>query len=186
MRRSHLIRSEPERPAVMEWRPVPGASAMAVSEYGDVKLVAPGNSNCCVVGRMARPHRGPYLLVYVTQDTGDKRVWIVSRLVATVFIGPPPSAIHQAAHRDWNTLNNHYSNLYWATPKENCADKWSHGTMATWEVAGPSVLGSRSIDLIREIARYGVPQEVIAEVFGTSQSHVGRIVRSQLWTGAKC
>jgi hypothetical protein len=170
----------------MEWRPVPDACAMAVSEFGDVKRVAPGRSNSCVIGRLARPHRGAYLRVYITQDSGEKRVWIVSRLVATVFIGPAPSASHQAAHRDGNSWNNHWRNLYWATPKENSADRWNHGTVPLGERAGPVSLSGRSVELIKALAGYGVPQDLIAEAFDTSQSHVGRVVRGQLWGKASC
>jgi hypothetical protein len=34
---------------------------------------------------------------------------------------------------------------------------------------------------VRVLAAKEVPQEIIAEIFETSQSHIGRIVRKELW-----
>lgn len=40
-------------------------------------------------------------------------------LVAKHFIGPPPGPDMVVNHDDGNTFNNHVSNLYWSTKKEN-------------------------------------------------------------------
>ena len=45
----------------------------------------------------------------------DRRI---NRLVADAFIDNPENK-PIAHHKDHNKLNNHYSNLEWATPKEN-------------------------------------------------------------------
>lgn len=173
-------RVDPPRPSKMEWRPVPETDAFLVSEYGDVKRVAPGDSNACVVGRWATPKRERYVRVYIANN-GKKWCWLVNRLVATVFIGPPPSPKHQAAHRDGNTYNNHYSNLYWATPIENAADRKRHGTQTRGRRAGPDVFTERDAEIIRELSRYKIPQALIAEIFRTSTSHVGRIIHNRIW-----
>ena len=52
----------------------------------------------------------------------------VHRLVATCFIGPQPSPLHEVAHNDGNPGNNSASNLRWSTRSENHRDKVSHGT----------------------------------------------------------
>ncbi len=54
--------------------------------------------------------------------------FLVHRLVAIVFLGSPPSALHQVAHGDGDKTNNHYYNLRWATRSENEKDKRCHGT----------------------------------------------------------
>jgi hypothetical protein len=175
-----LPRVDPVRHSEMEWRPVPGTDAFAVSEYGDVKRIAPGDSNACVVGRWATPKRERYVRVYIANN-GQRWCWLVHRLVATVFIGPPPSSKHQAAHKDGNTYNNHYSNLYWATPVENAADRKRHGTQVRGRRAGADVFTDRDVEIVRELSRYRVPHAMIAEIFNTSTSHVGRIISNKIW-----
>lgn len=46
----------------------------------------------------------------------------VHRLVTEAFRGVRPSRKHQAAHFDGNKQNNRWTNLRWATPRENCQD----------------------------------------------------------------
>ena len=48
----------------------------------------------------------------------NKRPWKVHRLVALAYI-PNPENKPQVCHKDNNRLNNHVSNLYWGTNKEN-------------------------------------------------------------------
>jgi hypothetical protein len=46
----------------------------------------------------------------------------VNRLVCIVYNGPPPSGLHQAAHKDCDPKNNHWWNLEWKTAWENQAN----------------------------------------------------------------
>ena len=52
---------------------------------------------------------------YVSLGGNDYRI---NRLVAQAFI-PNPENKPIVHHKDHNKLNNHYSNLEWATPQEN-------------------------------------------------------------------
>ena len=52
---------------------------------------------------------------YVSIGSKDYRI---NRLVAQAFI-PNPENKPLVHHKDHNKLNNHYSNLEWATPQEN-------------------------------------------------------------------
>ena len=47
--------------------------------------------------------------------------WLVHRLVATAFHGPPPSPIHQCHHIDSRRDNTEADNLMWVTPLEHAA-----------------------------------------------------------------
>jgi hypothetical protein len=48
-------------------------------------------------------------------------------LVAETYIGPRPPG-HYCCHLDGNKYNNSVKNLVWATPKENYAHRYIHGT----------------------------------------------------------
>ena len=54
-------------------------------------------------------------------------VWSGGLLVVLAFLGPPPFPGAHAAHFDGDKLNNRLSNLRWASPAENEADKRRHG-----------------------------------------------------------
>lgn len=53
---------------------------------------------------------------------------LIHRLVLESFIGNCPSGKQACHFPDRSPLNNHLSNLRWATPKENHADAVAHGT----------------------------------------------------------
>ena len=165
----------------LKWKIIPGWPEYEVSEYGHVRRRLSGGSPIGKVGRVLRPNAwGRYRHVYLHGRAGRRHV-TVHRLVALSFVGKPPSKHHQVAHNDGNPENNHYSNLRWATAAENCADELRHGTALRGEEVGISRFTERTISQIRALASKGVPQALIAEVFATSQSHIGRIVRRELW-----
>ncbi len=170
----------PSSTSELEWRIIPGWPEYEISEYGHVRRRLPGGSTIGKVGRVLRPSAGRYQHVYLHGHAGRRHITI-HRLVALAFIGQTPSEKHQVAHNDGNPKNNHYSNLRYATPAENAADKLLHNTVARGERVGPSKFTECSVHQIRALAAKGVAQELIAEIFETSQSHIGRIVRRELW-----
>jgi hypothetical protein len=72
-------------------------------------------------------HPGKYLRVNMQHRDGRRRTAHLHRLVCEAYHGPAPSPIHHAAHWDGDKENNSASNLRWATPQENEADKVRHG-----------------------------------------------------------
>lgn len=166
--------------ATEEWRSIPNWPEYEVSEFGHVRRRLRGGSPIAKVGRRLRPSPGLYAHVYLHGTAGRRHISI-HRLVALAFLGEPPSRAHQVAHNDGNPRNNHYANLRYATPRENNADKIRHGTAARGEKAGPSKFTATMVRQVRLLAAKEVPQEIIAEIFETSQSHIGRIVRKELW-----
>lgn len=109
-------------------------------------------------------------------------------LVLQYFVGPKPTPQHHAAHRDGNKENNHLSNLYWATPKQNAADKVCHGTI---HIPNPSHPGERNgraklteadIRKIRTVYATGnVTQQTLANQFGVTNVQISLIVRRKQW-----
>ncbi len=166
---------------VVEWRIIPGWPEYEVSEYGAVRRRLPGGSPIGKVGRVLRHSPRRYKHVYLHGQAGRRHL-TVHRLVALAFIGDPPSRSHQVAHYDGNPDNNHYSNLRYATAIENTADKRRHGTIPRGENSRASRFTEAVVRQIRALGRRGVPQELIADIFGTTQSHIGRILRHESWS----
>lgn len=74
-------------------------------------------------------NRREYPSVYLRNGQDRKRV-SVHRLVALVWIGPPPFCGAQVRHMDGNHLNNSVENLAWGSARDNAADRDRHGTTA--------------------------------------------------------
>lgn len=77
-----------------------------------------------VVG--AKPAKSGYKTVQLMIDGRFKLVY-VHRLIAEVFLGPPPSRSHLVRHLDGDRHNNDVSNLRWGTAQENADDRERHG-----------------------------------------------------------
>jgi hypothetical protein len=168
----------------MQWRTIPGFPEYEVSEFGDVRRCAPGNSNACKVGKVLRPSKVGYKLCYyrfILMNDGQRHSMRAHRAVALAFLGEPPSPRHQIAHFDGNPSNNHFSNLRWATSSENAADKVRHGTQPIGERAGPLKFTRKSVINVRSGFAAGMSQRKLAALYGTSHSHISRIVKRKLW-----
>lgn len=102
----------------------------------------------------------------------------VCRYVCEKVHGPAPEPWHQAAHScgkgHEGCVSPHH--LSWKTPKENEKDKMLHGTRLLGERSPVAVVSDADVIKIRAIGRT-LPQRVIAEMFGTERSNVGRILR---------
>lgn len=167
------------------WLPVVGYEGLYdVSDHGRIRSwVAPGG----------RPRAEPYIrklnnhgrgyghkILELCRDGGSEMVG-VHRLVLLAFVGPPPSDKHQAAHWNGNPSDNRLSNLRWATPKENQADRLRHGTAHQGERVPQAKLTSAQVDALRERANTGVATRFLASEFGLSPGHVRKIVRNEMW-----
>lgn len=67
-----------------------------------------------------------YLRVRLTVN-GNRKVYLVHKLVVEKYLGPRPTPQHEVCHLDGNKQNNNVSNLRWGTRKENAADRTKHG-----------------------------------------------------------
>jgi hypothetical protein len=113
-------------------------------------------------------------------ETGKQHT--ASRIMCALAHGPAPSRRHEAAHTcgkgaDACINPNH---LYWATPKENHADKVLHGTSNRGERQWSAKLNRDDVLAIRRMAVSDTQAEV-AKAFGVTPSHVNRIVHRSVW-----
>lgn len=106
-----------------EWRRIAEFPNYAVSNLGRVRRDRAASPNHPVSGRCLKPMAGKrgHLYVNLYGASGPSSNY-VHRLVATSFIGLPPSPKHQVAHWDGDASNNMVGNLRWATNKENSQD----------------------------------------------------------------
>ncbi len=125
--------------------------------------------------RVLRGSPRPYVVI---QDAdGMKRTKKIHLLVAEAFIENPATKPH-VAHNDGNPLNNNVENLRWATPVENNADKFRHGSNGV-------KLTVQEAEAIKRTYEYGNhTQAEVAHIFGVARSTVGQIVRGEIWAEA--
>ena len=149
----HLLNSNEEVPVWLEsFRILYGGShkdsrrkaLKLVRQTLAFKLAIPTFSNYCVdmrgnVERISdapvasmnrklkvRVDKDGYLRANIYGDNGKQRSVGVHRLVCLAFHGVPTPPNDSALHRDGDRTNNHPSNLYWGTPKDNANDRSFH------------------------------------------------------------
>lgn len=97
---------------------------------------------------------------------------LIHRMVCHAFNGPPPTPKHQAAHKDGSRTNNAAANLYWATAKENAADRRRHGTQVEGETHGRAKLTNAQVDDIRASPKSNTE---LAKEYGVSNSAMSKL-----------
>jgi len=105
----------------------------------------------------------------------------VSRLVAETYLPNPEGKAH-VAHNDGSRLNNHVSNLRWATPSENEADKIQHGTTPCGIKHPKHKLTDAAVRELRRLtAETSLSQRALAAQFGVSRNAVRLAVKGRSW-----
>lgn len=154
-----------------------------ISEFGDVWSCKDGERRP-LLGTVSKRHGR--LQVGLSQR-GVKKTFGVYRLVAFVFIGPPPDSERtQVQHKDGSGhlgrgSNNHYSNLKWGSPKENSADAKVHGTQVFGEKQGRSVLTEYQATEVKRRLVDGESAASIARELGVSAYPVYHILYDRVW-----
>ncbi len=166
-----------------QWLPFVGfESTHEISESGLVRKISGYGS--------AKP--GPRS-VYITPK-GYKEIVLyrdgiphsqrIQRAVAEAFIGPCPEGM-ECAHIDGNPSNCHFTNLKWATHKENINDKVAHGTNLFGEKCIQSQIDNGDVVRIFEMRSQGISCHEIGKEFGLHPCYVRLILTGKRWAHLK-
>ncbi len=99
----------------------------------------------------------------------------------SAFVGPRPSPAHQAAHLDDDKSNNALSNLAWATPLENMAQRAANGRQTRGEDIPVSVLTTDQVRYVRSALARGATQRGLARELGVSDYTIRNIDKGVTW-----
>jgi hypothetical protein len=152
------------------WRDIPGIPSHQVSSIGRVRHKTKGN--------ILKNHLTPNGYFYARFN---KQTLTVNRLICLAFHGEPPTQKHQAAHNNGIRTDNRPDNIRWATREENYQDQILHGTSKKGEQHHLSKLTDKDVLKIRSLARAGMLQRSISEIFGIKNGAVSRIINYKRW-----
>ena len=131
------------------------------------------------------PDRDGYMCVTLYPERYVKAK--VHRLVAEAFVRGRTEEKKFACHKDGNNQNNHWTNLKWATPKENVMDMKKHGTNRQWWTPEKNVARKLKLQSIRRIKRilkkdksWGV-QSRLAREYNVAPKTINDIKEGKSW-----
>jgi hypothetical protein len=158
-----------------EWRPA-SFPFYEVSEHGDLRLLVDRSNRLAGTILKGSVKKHGYREYKIWID--GKGIHIrAHREVLLAFIGLPPTPDHQCAHWDGNPLNNHYSNLRWATPAENAADKIRHGRHRN----GNLKFSEEQVLEMRSMRADGKTYAQIRAVYSISKGNLSYMINRQTW-----
>lgn len=157
-----------------------------VHENGDIISEYSNGKKRKLIPAISKRGKG-YLYVSIS-DNGRVKKYYVHQLVAKAFISNPESKI-EVNHIDCNTMNNHVSNLEWATHSENIKHAWGSGMMdhrITNPNRGESMYNSRlteqDVVSIRGVYNTGdTSYREIANDYGVAYSTIQSIINRKSW-----
>ena len=159
----------------MEWRGsiIPDYE---VSECGDLRLRK--NKSNMLAGKILKGwiDKAGYR-EYKININGRGVNFYAHRLVLTAFLGPQPTPSHQCAHWDGDPINNHYTNLRWATPAENTADKVRHGR----HMSGHRKFTAEEVLDMRALRDGGKSYSHIRQQYKISKGNLSAIINRDTW-----
>ena len=162
-----------------EWKNLPDWPMYEISDDGQVRRTVQGRN--WPAGKIKTPQRMPngYLQVHLYSG-GRCYSRGIHRLLCLAFYGPPPSAEHEAAHRNGARQDNRINNLRWVTKIKNAEDRDDHGRTARGERGGNSKLTTNQVESIRANPEKAL-QRVLADRFGVSRKTIVDIVTRKTW-----
>lgn len=110
-------------------------------------------------------------IVYGCRWYGKVTTIGIHRFVMTAFGPPQPEGKPFVLHRDGNKYNNHISNLYWGTHRENMRDMVRHGTVSHGTHRPAAKLNPEKVAEIRRLRdTTDITWHALAAKFGIGKS----------------
>lgn len=175
---------------IPELREIPSAPGYLATEDGRVFTTRPvgwharmPNARPCEP-RELRPSRSrPNGYLGVSVKNAPLRIncrVLVHAAVAEAWLGPRPKGT-VVCHNDGNPLNNHASNLRYATQTENLADALAHGTRSRGSKHGRARLTEADVLAVRRALRAGASQAALARNLGVARQTITNIATGARW-----
>lgn len=73
------------------------------------------------------------------------------------------------------------NHLFWKTAKENCDDKFIHGTLKIGSQCSWAIVNEEDVIEIRRMIKDGFKQKEIGEIFNLSQQTISEINTRKIW-----
>lgn len=162
-----------------EFRTVNEFPNYEVSEFGDVRRRFL-TKNIRVLDRIPYLTTTGYFYI-VLRDGRRQKACAIHRLVAAAFIGDQPEGKPIVAHYDGNKLNNHYTNLRWATESENQMDRVHQGCSNRGERFGRHVLTLSDVVAIKSALAQGEKVKDLSLRFSAAETTIKSIKQGASW-----
>ena len=167
-----------------EWLDVPESEGRyKVSNYGRVKSFVLDKEN----GRIMSPAllRNFYAVKLRCKNGVDS--WYIHKLVAEVFLPKPTSPeLTHVIHLDYNSRNNHVSNLQWVEKEKiNEKNRIKYARSNKRRKPNNTKLKESDVALLKSMLLRGVTHVEIAKLFCISEMQVTRIKRGENWGHVK-
>lgn len=119
-------------------------------------------------------------------QSGSKRTArLVHRLVAALFMLPPPTPAHEINHKNGVKADNRVENLEWVTRSENMKHAFALGLAVPDERHGMRAhnrkLHYEDVQVIRELRSWGLSSLFLGEMFQISHGAVRAICLRRTW-----
>lgn len=118
-------------------------------------------------------------------ELGKNKSVFIHRIVCETFHPKLESDSLEVNHIDGNKLNNHPSNLEWATKSQNRKHAYDTGLNSRRKKFGENNVSAKldesQVTVIRSL-RLDFSQKKLAKYFGVSQSNIGNILNGKTWT----
>ncbi len=163
-----------------QWCVIWDAPDFMISNFGRVMRIRAIRS--ARIGGIMKPwlSKDGYRMVSLYSD-GERKGFQLHRLICKAFVGPAPSIYHHVAHNNGDPLDNRPTNLRWATPKENMADREAHGNTMHGTTNHKAKLTEADVHYIRRQRKtYGVGMN-LARRYGVSETTIADIMAGDSW-----
>lgn len=127
--------------------------------------------------------RGGWLSVKLSENNKCKN-YAVHRLVASAWIGPPPTKKHCINHKNGIKIDNRMQNLEWVTHKENMQHAYRvlYPGSHRGQQNGRSKLSNENVLEIRNLRKNGMLLKDVAKIYKVSLSVIARICNKYSWS----